>query len=500
LRVIEEVTFLNCQGFAVTDLTGLEAFTNLESLTLRNTQVTNLSAVLDLPALQFIDVEGLILEDAGQLDALRERGIDVQGNLGVLLSSLTFADPALEACIQQEVSFNGQELVSELTFLSCFDSVLADLSGIGQLTSLGFLELGFTSVVDFSPVTQIPNLGQLNILGTTFTDESLSQVVTIPTLRTLSLDSTSVTDLSLLVPSANLSNLFLSFMNIDISPLAELPLLRNLALSNSFPTNFLDVANLTQLTNLSVFNGPLQAEQIDIIYQLSNLRRLDIQRALPLDNSSLLELVNALPNLESLNLSDSQVTNLNAVTGLASLNDVVLNRTPIEDISALFVGGDIANAPIPSLRFIDITGVPVFSDTSDLVAQVDALRSNPQVFVSGELTFGELISDFVGSLSDEALGACIINNSSGLVVTGQIRFLSCGFTTVSDLSGVELLSNLENIFIENTNVTDLTPILALPNLVNVGIENLTLDDPGQIDVLRNRGVTVFDNQDSIPVD
>jgi hypothetical protein len=501
LRTIEQVTFLNCQGFAVTDLTGLEAFTNLENLTLSDTQVTDLTPILELSGLRFLDIGGLILDDESQLDVLRERGIDVQGNAGVLISSLTFADPALETCVQNEVSFNGQRLVSELTFLICFDGALVDLSGIEQLTSLVFLELGFTSVTDFSPMTQLPNLAQFNVLGSTFTDESLSQIITVPTLRTLSLDSTSVTDLGLLLSSVSLNNLFLNFTDIDISPLVELLSLRNLALNDSFPTNFSDLGSLTQLTNLSVFNGALSAEQIDIIYQLNNLRRLDIQRASPLNDDTLLELVEALPNLESLNLADSQVTTLDAALGLANLTEVTLVRTPIEDISGLFIDADIQNGPLPSLSFVDITSVPVLLGTdSNLVGQVEALRSNPQVFVVGELVFGESINEFITSLNDEALVNCIVNNANGLIITGQIRFLACGFTPVSDLSGVDRLSNLESVFIGNTNVTDLTPLLELPNLRDVGIENLTLDDPEQVDLLRNRGVNVFESQGGIPVD
>ena len=481
---------LDLQGTILDDLSGLESLVNLQLLRLRNAQIADLSAIADLPNLNFIDIERLLTDDESQLDLLRERGVDVFGNISVLLSSLTFSDPALELCVQQEMINNDIQLVSELSVLFCFDPALVDLSGIEGLTALEFLELSSASVSDFSELSSLPNLTGINVGGPTIDESSLTALVAIPNLQTLRIFNSALTDLSPLSMANSLVELFVEELNASLLPLAEIESLRILGFGANPTTDFSELLNFTQLTSLSVSRILLSQEQIDIVYQLSNLEELNIRRLAPIDDLELQALVESLPNLTTLDVSDSDVTRLDAVSELRQVRNVFLNESPIQDISGLFINGDIVNGPIPTLSFVDITQVPFIPGSeSNLLEQVEALRTDPRVFVSGELATGLLISDFLSSLPDESLRACIAANTEELAVTGQITFIACG-GDVSDLTGVETLTNVQSVFIDNTDVTDLTPILELPNLWNLGIDGLLLDDPSQLDSFIERGVNV----------
>ncbi|MGB3687764.1 MAG: leucine-rich repeat domain-containing protein [Jannaschia helgolandensis] len=143
----------------VTDLSPIASLTNLQRLSLGNTQVTDLSHIADLTNLHLLDLD---------------------------------------------------------------NTQVADLSPIAGLTNLQLLSLNNTQVTDLSPIADLTNLQRLDLDNTQVTD--LSHIAGLTNLQTLALDTTQVTDLSHV---AGLTNL--TWLNLGNTQVTDLRFLLDLS-------------------------------------------------------------------------------------------------------------------------------------------------------------------------------------------------------------------------------------------------------------------------------
>lgn len=137
------------------------------------------------------------------------------GDDKVLISSITFVDPNLAACVVSTPAI----YVSDLTTLNCKGEKIADLSGIERLTSLTILDLDFNNINDISAIS------------------GLSELIA------LALNGNNVSDISALSGLTNLTNLLLNDNAIsDISALSAMTDMTALDLNNNIIT---DISTLT---------------------------------------------------------------------------------------------------------------------------------------------------------------------------------------------------------------------------------------------------------------
>ena len=273
------LTFLEVREKGISDLTGLETATNLETLWLSSNNIADISALAGLSKLTRL---GLQLNSIADISALSG------------LTNLTFL----------KLGYNNRTLLDYSITPTRENSGIVDLSPLAGLTNLRVLELQYNSITDISALLGLTNLRHLLLSGNDI--EDISALSGLTNLGGLYLDVNTIADLSPLAGLTNLGWLYLGVNTIaDLSPLAGLTKLATLRLRYN---DIEDISALSGLTNLATLN--LSDNDIEDISALSGLT-----------------------NLATLNLWFNKVTDISSLRGLTNLAELELRWNPLNDSS-----------------------------------------------------------------------------------------------------------------------------------------------------------------------
>ena len=284
---METLIRLEANNKDISDLTGLEAATNLELLRLNHNSISDLSPLAGLLRLHRIHLEDNTISDLSPLKGL----INLDG-LYISHNLISDISPVAGLVNLRWVNF-GHNVVddwSPLAGLVKLDGInmshnpVADLSPLTGLISLRYFHSWGTPILDLAPLTESPKLQEISICGGEISD--LSSLEGVTSLKALYLPGNEVADISALASLTGLTRLGLEGNEIsDISPLEEL-------------------------------NG---------------LTWIDLHRNTISDVSPL----SALSNLTWLDLSQNRITDVSSLVSLPSLTWMGLTENPIADISSL---------------------------------------------------------------------------------------------------------------------------------------------------------------------
>ena len=193
---------------------------NVRSLSLAQTQVSDLGPLADLTALERLDLSHTPVSD------LRP------------VAHLT----ALERLV-------------------LWDTQVSDLGPLAHLTALERLVLWDTQVSDLGPLADLTALERLDLWGTQVSD--LGPLADLTALETLDLINTPVSDLGPLADLTALERLDLINTPVsDLGPLADLTALERLDLSHTPVSDLRPVAHLTALETLDLRGTPVSERMV----------------------------------------------------------------------------------------------------------------------------------------------------------------------------------------------------------------------------------------------
>ncbi len=90
----------------------------------------------------------------------------------------------LQGCINYAVEQQGLDSAAQLTVLSCANAELQQLTNIGNLSRLRFLDLGDNNITNITPLEDLGSLSGLNLSNNGITDISpLFNIQTLTTVR-----------------------------------------------------------------------------------------------------------------------------------------------------------------------------------------------------------------------------------------------------------------------------------------------------------------------------
>ena len=231
---MKRLTFLSIiEGQDIRDLTGLQFATNLSTIRIEGSRVSDLSPIAGLTQLKALDIDFIdppsIIHDAKQLSRL---------------VNLTFL--ALHG-VEDLTPLAGLPKLEQL-FVSHSD--IRDLSPLAGLVNLELIHMG-TSTSDLSPLAGLTKLRNLYLPDEDISD--LTPLAGLTNLEELYLFGNDVTDISLLARLTDLKRLDLLRNDLsDISPLAGLSNLKWMNLHNNKISDISALAGLTNLTWLDV--------------------------------------------------------------------------------------------------------------------------------------------------------------------------------------------------------------------------------------------------------
>lgn len=223
---------LSCQGRAINDLRGLEAFTNIRYLYLGDNEISDVGPLQGLKHLGLLNMEWNSISDVTPLASMT--GLD---RLDLGHNKIVDASPLQTLTAMRELSLHNNRVkdlkplsaMRNMTRLEVTENQIDDLGPVAGLGGLTDLLLGHNNISDVSALATLPKLDVLQLRGNSITNVTPLQGLT--TLSALTLSENLIVDVA---PIAKLRGLTLLWLDsnriIHVSPLATLPELRILYL------------------------------------------------------------------------------------------------------------------------------------------------------------------------------------------------------------------------------------------------------------------------------
>ncbi|ECB9830376.1 hypothetical protein FL859_14640 [Listeria monocytogenes] len=282
--------------------------------------------------------------------------------------SIIFPDAALAEVIRNTL---GKSSVDDIVTQAELDTItrvnaqakgIVDISGVENLTRVGWLTFNNNKISDLSPVKDLKYLYNLQLSGC-----EISDISSLSNLKTL-------------------TNLYLRDNNIsDISPLANLTVLQILSLENNEISDISSLSKLVQIDLLELNNN--QISDVSPLIRLTSLLNVSIaKQSLTLPSvkwNSPLNVTNSLKDVQGNLIAPSSISNKGVYTaptiiwtGLANINQSVNYSWK----STLSIG---------NVRNVDFSGI--------VNIQVNRVEYNVNFDIDGQVTTesvgaGELVT------------------------------------------------------------------------------------------------------------
>ena len=271
----------------ISDLTGLEAATNLERLELHQNLISDLSPLAGLIRLHRLNLEDNTISDLSPLAAL------------IGLESLR---------LQHNLISDVSPLAGliNLRSINVTDNSITDFSPFKGLIKLNSITMSNNPSADLSPFSGLINLTDFHSWGTPILD--LAPFAKLPKLRVINICGGEISDISALEGLTGLKELYLVSSEIsDLSALASLTGLTRLSFKHNEISDVSPLASLTNLTWLDLSDNAIA--DVSPLGELNNLTWLDLSENALSDVSSLA----FLPNLTWLGLTENAITDISSL-------------------------------------------------------------------------------------------------------------------------------------------------------------------------------------------
>ncbi|MFK4378306.1 LPXTG-motif cell wall-anchored protein [Bacillus sp. RC218] len=248
-------------GEGINEIAGLEYMTNLEKLTLRESNVTDISVISGLRHLKYLDLSSSPIESIQPVSKLEN--LDMLFLRDNKIADLTPLSQMKKIKILDLIGNNIKDLTPLFTVLSLEEVYLANnqisnLSGIEKLKNVNLLWIGNNKISDIEPISKMSNLIELEIADSEIKDiSSLSKLVKI---QVLNLEKNYISDIS---PLSNLTNLH--EINLGANEISDIKSVEELGKRTSIDIQrqkiFLDEASVDEEIKIPVYNfkgEPLQ--------------------------------------------------------------------------------------------------------------------------------------------------------------------------------------------------------------------------------------------------
>ena len=240
----------------ISDLTGLEAATELERIEFRHNSISDLSPLRGLTRLNNIKLRGNQITDISPLAGL----INVDW-LGLEENEITNL-----SSLKGLIKLNG---------IGISDNPISDVSPLASLISLERIDAWRTPISDFSSLAKLTRLRWIEF-GDDRSIAALPSLKGVKSLRRLEINDCNISDLT---PLAGLTQLeWLSLVNnliSDLTPLGNLTGLEHLNLDANIISDVSPLAKLTKLEILYLENNKIS--DVSPLVGLTNLERLDLR-------------------------------------------------------------------------------------------------------------------------------------------------------------------------------------------------------------------------------
>ncbi|BBN83620.1 hypothetical protein PA25_36050 [Pseudoalteromonas sp. A25] len=473
-------TNIECNGTQVAQLTGLELFTKLTSLSVEGGKLQSIETLSSLTQLERLRLKDNAITDfaaANSLVNLTE--LSLSADSSNTLSNLDFTN----FLNLKSLGVFGLENSSHIQF---------DLSTLPvNLTALSLHQVSNVYSSDLSAFTQLEKLS----LKLKNNIESLSFLTKMPNIQELEIELrdsyNSFSDPSAFAVTPNLTKLSLVYSNIsDYSFIGDLTQLKQLNITNGYRYNArpLDASSMSSLTSLESLklngvklenHGKLSQhsalKELQLSYNLINsvgfLESMSELTSLEISNNDIIDMgwLKFAPKLEHLSLknlsTDAQFSTVSSLPQLKSLHieyDSYYNTSfDVKDLEQL---SNLETLRLDIQTITNIDKLQSLSKLKSLDLEQSGLSLLPNISNLKELESLTLINNYSSDTAPEDL--------TGLGTSASLKHLTLkGFRKVSDFSALESYTQLTELKLSNFDASDITPISTLTGLKTLVISN-----------------------------
>lgn len=263
---------------------------------------------------------------------------------GLILTDDVATLTNLNASIEQIQSLEGIEDLMTLTILDVSKAKISDIAPLASLTQMLNLNLSSNQIEDLTALGQLTKLQELNLSNNRISQVNNMIWFSYKDLNTLNLGGNQISNYSALYRLPNLERLFLNDNQITtILPLIELaemksvePQLKEIDLSGN------------QITSLEEEN-----DRHNHLQNLVNLEKMNLSRNQLTDIGPIVWLQNT--NLTELNLSENELSSLDPLVNMTNVEVLDLSKTGISDLSALSNMTNLKELKLNDNKITDLT-------------------------------------------------------------------------------------------------------------------------------------------------
>ena len=493
----------------------LKRFTQIQSVDIaNNTAITTLDPLSELSNLTWLNIEGssitdlLPLRNANKLKTLIANRIAID-DISALKYDTQITELEIANTLVCDISI--LEYLDKLERLNLSNTLVKDLSPIREITALHSLVVSYSKIQSIEAVEGLINLVQLDVEGTNISD--LSPLTSLVALQSLNIGRTGVTTLGTLAKLKSLREINLSNTKVgDITALSQHEHISRIycdntnvgveEASNFFKTNprtfvIYETEALSQWWNkLPIYWKALLSKQLDLtnepnteqLHQIINIKELDLSGNVYLQN---LIPVSRLTNLESLDISNTEIVSLAPLMGMPNLRRLNMENTYVEQLGPLSNVVSLNYLSISNTNVRQIDTLAAISQLSIVMAEglniaqeqvIELKRNIPHVTVvyqTAQLTewWQNLEQNWKDVLKQEVPLAQV--NPSGLELQRMVDITELEIDPSMAVHSLEPLSRfiwLEVLSVDNQNIRDLSPLSDKVHMKELYLSNNPITD------------------------
>lgn len=436
---------------SLNELSALRVFSNLRQLDISNTKIQDLSPIRHLTDLNYLNASYTLVNDITPL----------QYNSGLKHLNLSFSMieqleilhrfinlEQLDLSNTRPASLKGIENLSMLKELGLNNMELTqeDYKKIQHLSSLDYLKLANSNIMNLAPVGKLKKLTRLDIRSTHITD--ITPLAGCESLKTLNMEGAPLSSLLPLLVLTNIEKIYCDntriskklaydFMNKKPGTLV----VHNSSYLFNWWQSLSDEWKQILAPELSGKPGKEALQEIASIEKIDIAGRKDIQS---------IEALSILENLNYLDISNTSVSDLAPISELENIKHIDFSNTSVSSLTPLMLS--------EKLEIIKMEGTPA--------SRLSALN--------GKALLRVVYADS-SAIKQEAIDSLVINNKGGLIVIHNVDYYRSWWVNLED-RWKEILSEPLSISTEPGEL-DLFRIIFQKELSIVGNRSLTYLEP-----------------------
>ncbi|QUW37680.1 leucine-rich repeat domain-containing protein [Bacillus cereus] len=442
-------------GKGINKITGLEYMTNLEKLTLRESNVKDISAISKLRGLKYVDLTSNSIESIHPIEQLE--------NINMLflrdnkISDLTPLSKMKKIKTLDLIGNNIKDIqplftLSTMKQLYLANNQINDLTGIDRLNNVELLWIGNNKINNVESISKMSNLIELEISDSEIKD--ISPLSQLGNLQVLNLEENYISDISPLSTLTNLHEINLGANEIfDVRPVEELG--KRISIDIQRQKIFLNEASVDEEIKIPVYNlkgEPLQ--NINLQSEGATLNNGFIKWNSP--GEKIYEFKLDTNSTESkIRFNGTVIQNI--VEKQKESQNVILDKTLQQHINKENLGRENVNAPITKEDLLQIKKLEILKEKGNEIKDITGL-------------------EYMTNLENLTLEGVGLKNIEFISNLKQLNNVNVSHNQIEDITPLSSLENLQWLNLADNHIKDVTVIGSMLNLFSLNLAGNEIRD------------------------